>query len=83
MDWVPLDGNCTLVTFTEVHFAPPQFQAEAPYLLGLADLKEGPRVFAPIDKPLDLATLKPGMPMALRIVKRAGNGLYYQLQKQL
>lgn len=81
MDWVPLDGNCTLVTFTEVHFAPPQFQPEAPYLLGLAELEEGPRVFAPIDKFTDRAALKLGMPMVLRVVKRSGDGLYYQLEK--
>lgn len=81
MDWVPLDRNCTLVTFTEVHFAPPQFQAEAPYLLGLAELKEGPRVFAPIDKTIDRAKLKPGVPMVIRVVKRNGNNLYYELAK--
>ncbi len=81
MDWVPLDGNCTLVTFTEVHFAPPQFQQETPYLLGLAELEEGPRVFAPIDKFIKRAALKLGMPMVLRVVKRSGDGLYYQLEK--
>ena len=80
MDWVPLDGKCTLVTFTEVHFAPPQFQPEAPYILALAELKEGPRVFAPIDKTIDRASLKLGMPMVLRVVKRNGDGLYYQLE---
>ena len=70
-----------MVTFTEVHFAPPQFQAEAPYLLGLAELREGPRVFAPIDKFLDRAALKLGMSMVLRVVKRSGDGFYYQLEK--
>jgi len=48
-DWVPLNENCKLITFTEVFFAPPEFQKETPYLLGLAELEEGPRVFAPID----------------------------------
>jgi hypothetical protein len=81
VDWVTLDGSCTLVTFTEVHFAPPQFQAEAPYLLGLAELKEGPRVFAPIDSKIDRSTVKPGVRMVLRVEKRGGDGLYYQLQK--
>lgn len=70
-----------MVTFTEVHFAPPQFQAEAPYLLGLAELTEGPRVFAPVDNNIERSTLKPGTRMVLRVVKRSGDGLYYQLQK--
>ena len=81
MDWVRLDGSCTLITFTEVHFAPPQFQAEVPYLLGLAELKEGPRVFAPVDSNISRPTLRPGMHMVLRVVKRSGDGVYYQLQK--
>ncbi len=81
IDWVPLDGNCKLITFTEVHFAPPQFRAEAPYVLGLAELDEGPRVFAPVDKNIEGATLKPGIPMVLRIVKRAGEGLFYELHR--
>ncbi len=81
MDWVPIDGNSTLITFTEVHFAPPQFQAEAPYVLGLAELDEGPRVFAPVDKNIERATLKTGIPLVLRVVKRVGEGLFYELQR--
>ncbi len=81
IDWVELNGACTLVTYTEVHFAPPQFQADAPYLLGLAELKEGPRVFAPIDGSIDRNRLRPGLSMALRVVKRVGDGTFYQLDK--
>ena len=80
MDWVPLNGRCALITFTEVHFAPPQFQQETPYLLGLAELEEGPRVFAPIDQSIDRTAMKQGVLMILR-VKRAGEGVYYELQR--
>ncbi len=81
-DWVQLDGSCTLVTFTEVYFAPPQFQTDTPYLLGLAELNEGPRVFAPIDKRINRNLLKPGLPMVLRVAKRGEDGWYYQLEEE-
>ena len=80
LDWVPLEGNCTLVTFTEVHFAPPQFQAEAPYVLGLAELNESLRVFAPVDPKLDRKMLKSGMKLVLRVTHGAGDSLFYQLE---
>ena len=82
MEWVPLSGTCTLVTHTEVHFAPPQFQGEAPYLLGLAKLNEGPRVFAPINSKIDRQSLKPGTALTLRVVRREGSGLFYQLEQE-
>lgn len=81
VDWVPIEGRCKLVTFTEVHFAPPQFQAETPYLLGLAELEEGPRVFAPVNSKIEKSVLRQGMHMVLRVVERSGDGFYYELQK--
>ncbi len=38
IEWVVLDGKSSLITFTKVFFAPPAFQPETPYLLGLAEL---------------------------------------------
>src|SRR2546428_8570617 len=46
-DWTTIDGTCRLITFTEVHFAPPQFQPDTPYLLGVAELNGGFSVLAP------------------------------------
>ncbi len=78
VEWVPVDGSAKLVTYTQVHFAPPSFQPDTPYLLGVAELSNGHRVFAPISSEVEKDTLKPGLKLALRPVK-AGGGLYYQL----
>jgi uncharacterized protein len=78
VEWVPLDGSCKLVTFTEVHFAPPAFQPDTPYKLGVAELTSGLRVFAPIGQEVDSRELKPGTKLVLRS-KRAGEGVYYEL----
>ncbi len=80
VDWVPLEGNARLVTFTEVCFAPPAFQQGTPYLLGVAELADGLRVFAPISAEIDRRELKPGLSLVLR-PKKAGESVFYQLEK--
>ena len=80
-DWVPLDQNCKLITFTEVFFAPPEFQKDTPYLLGLAELEKGPRVFAPIDQGFDRQYLKPGALLELHPVTNE-NRAFYRLEKR-
>ncbi len=80
VEWVPINGQCQLITFTRVHFAPPAFQQETPYLLGVAELKSGLRVFAPISSQVDPEQLKPGLELILRAVNRPGDGVFYQLE---
>ncbi|HZD12332.1 MAG TPA: Zn-ribbon domain-containing OB-fold protein [Candidatus Binatus sp.] len=80
-DWVQLNPDCKLITFTEVFFAPPDFQAKTPYLLGLAELTDGPRVFAPIDGSIDRKLLKPGALLTLR-PKRTEKNASYLLEKR-
>jgi uncharacterized protein len=79
--WVPIEGKGKLVTFTEVYFAPPAFQDSTPYLLGLAELEVGMRVFAPISNEVDRKDLKPGLELILR-PKQAGEGVFYQLESR-
>lgn len=79
VEWVPIDGNGKLVTFTEVFFAPPAFQDSTPYLLGLAELEDGVRVFAPMSNEIDRKDLRPGLEVVLK-TKQAGEGVFYQLE---
>ena len=47
LDWVPASGRGTIASYTRVHRAPsPAFREAAPYVLGLVDLVEGPRMMA-------------------------------------
>jgi len=43
-EWVQLQGLGRLLTYTVIHFPPTQFQALAPYAVGVAKLIEGPQV---------------------------------------
>ena len=80
IEWVVLDGKSNLITFTQVFFAPPVFQPETPYLLGLAELASGSRVFAPISPTVDKEQLKPGLELNLRVAKGSRDNLYYWLE---
>jgi len=42
--WTELPGRGKLVTYTVIHFPPAQFQALAPYPIGIVELAEGARL---------------------------------------
>lgn len=48
LDWRPAAGSGTLIAVSSVRVPAPGFEGEAPYLVGIVRLDEGPRVFAPI-----------------------------------
>jgi len=42
--WVEFKGRGRLLTYTIIHFSPTQFQALAPYAVGIVKLDEGPQL---------------------------------------
>ena len=43
-EWEELRGKGHLLTYTVIHFPPTQFQAIAPYAVGIVKLTEGPQL---------------------------------------
>ena len=43
-EWEQLQGKGKLLTYTVIHFPPTQFQAIAPYAVGIVKLFEGPQL---------------------------------------
>lgn len=43
-DWMELKGRGKLLTYTIIHFPPSQFQALAPYAVGIIKLEQGPQL---------------------------------------
>jgi len=78
-EWVPLSGDCKLVTYTKVDAAPAAFKAEAPYLLGLAEFSEGPKVFAWIDRMIPESAVKSGVGLKLKPFKLSNGNFCYTL----
>ncbi|UCG36150.1 MAG: Zn-ribbon domain-containing OB-fold protein [Candidatus Bathyarchaeota archaeon] len=81
MEWVELSGNCKLMTFTTLHFAPASFRYEVPYTLGVAQFEEGPTVLAPLSKELGEDEIKIGMSLKLVPVELMGGRMIYELKK--
>lgn len=43
-EWVEISGKGKLLTYTVIHVAPPQFQALAPYVVGIVQLENGLKI---------------------------------------
>jgi hypothetical protein len=78
-EWISLSGDCRLITFTRVEAAPALFKAEAPYMLGLAEFSEGPKVFARIDRGIPGSDLRVGIRLKLKPFKLTNGNFSYIL----
>ena len=66
VEWFQASGKAKLHTYEIIHRAPDAFKADAPYVLAVAELEEGPRMLTnvvgiepdpsklPIDMPLEI-----------------------------
>lgn len=70
-----------LITYTKVDATPSMFKDQAPYLLGLAEFPEGPKVFSWIDKTIPEDQISIGMKLKLNATKLVNGNLSYVLAK--
>ncbi len=70
-----------LITYTKVDATPSMFKDQAPYFLGLAELSDGPKVFAWIDKTIPDDQISIGMKLKLQATNLANGNLCYTLIK--
>lgn len=68
-----------MITFTKVDAAPSTFKEQAPYLLGLAQFSEGPKVLAWIDQRIPTESLKAGRKLKLKPSKLDNGNISYVL----
>lgn len=80
-EWKELSGGCVLITYTKVDATPSMFKGLAPYLLGLAEFPEGPKVFAWIDKTIPEDQIGIGMKLKLKATTLVNGNLSYSLTK--
>jgi len=62
--WTPLTGKGKLITYTIIHVAPTQFQAQTPYAVGIVELEEGLKIPGMIQN-ITQEQLKIGMELKL------------------
>lgn len=82
-EWHQLSGDCTLITHTKVEATPSAFQEQGPYSLGLAELAEGPKIFAWLDKSLTEDHISLGMKMHLKILQLPNGNWTYVLSESI
>lgn len=70
LKWVPINNKGKLLTYSVIHVAPKQFEALAPYPIGIMKLDQGPQLLGMI---MHIAPdkLKIGMPLAVEYEKPA------------
>ncbi len=79
MDWFPVSGDGSLITFTKATFAPAGFEKDVPYMMGVAEFNDGIKVFGRLDKELDEANVKPGMKVKLKVLDLGEDRYSYAL----
>jgi uncharacterized OB-fold protein len=79
MDWFPIVGEGTLLTFTKAMYAPAGFEGDVPYMLGVAEFGDGIKVFGRLDKSLGDEAVKTGMKVKVRIVGLDNDRMSYEL----
>ena len=81
VEWVKIDNEGKLVTYTVVQYGPSGFEDEAPYTLAIGDFGEGLRIFGRLNKDIKESDIKPGMGLKMVPVKVPEDRITYEFQK--
>ena len=81
MDWFPITGDGSLISYTKAMFAPAGFEKDAPYMLGVAEFDDGVKVFGRIDKSLADDEVAGGMKVKVRKVDLGDDRISYELTR--
>jgi len=68
LQWVELEGHGKLLTYTVIHVSPKQFEALAPYSVGIVKLDEGPQLLGMI-RGVEPDKIKIGMSLTVNFEK--------------
>lgn len=76
IEWREVAGTATVETFSVVNRAEGAFAGLTPYVVAIVRLTEGPtmmtNVVGTVDAPLDVETVKIGMPVRVEFAEREG-----------
>lgn len=77
MEWVKIEGNGKLVSYTTANYAPTGFEADVPYTLALADFGKV-KVFGRLNSEVKEEVLKVGMAVKAVPVKLPEGQITYE-----
>jgi uncharacterized OB-fold protein len=71
VNWERASGKATLASFVIVHRPSPGYETDAPYIIAIAELPEGPRMMTNLPgTPADPAALTIGAPLTISFEER-------------
>jgi len=70
---IHLDRQGKLISYTVIHVAPSKFSSQAPYAVGVVELKDGLRLLAQIAD-CNLENIKTGMPLRVEFRRVSEEG---------
>jgi uncharacterized OB-fold protein len=73
MNTISLSREGKLITYTVIHIGPSKFADQAPYAVGIVELKEGVRLLSQLAD-FDLSKLKSGMPIKIEFRRISDEG---------
>ena len=79
VEWFPISGEGTLLSFTKATFAPKGFEKDVPYRLGVAEFSDDMKVFGRMDGSLSDDEVKAGMKIKIRTVDLGDERFSYEL----
>jgi len=77
VEWVEVEGQGTLDSFTKVYYGPTGFEEDVPYILALVDFKNV-KVFGRLSKSIDEANVKVGMALKFAPLKISEEKMSYE-----
>jgi len=79
-EWTEISGKGTLLTYTVIHVAPPQFQELTPYVVGIMQLENGLKIPGMVSG-IQPEQLKVGMELSIDFAACAVNQKWPQWQR--
>jgi uncharacterized OB-fold protein len=78
MQWFPISGEGTVLTYTKAMYAPAGFEKDVPYVLAVAEFPDGVKVFGRMDRSIPEDQIKAGMKVKTRITNLDDDRFTYE-----
>ena len=79
MEWIAVEGEGKLISFTKANYAPTGFEGDTPYILALAEFN-GVRVFGRLSNEASEEDTKVGMVVKVEPIKLLNGQLSYEFR---
>jgi len=80
VEWVEIEGNGKLATYSVVNYGPSGFENDTPYTLAIAELADGVQILGRLSRDIDESNIMIGMDLKVVPVRLPGDRIIYEFQ---